>query len=219
MMRPRGRLGLGVAGAVIGLAVVAVALVLARGGGEASTLTVFGPAPAFSLTDQMERPVRSDELRGTVIVANFVYTSCKDVCPLLSNQMQNLGEQLRREGLLGPRVQLLSITVDPARDTPAVLRAYAARFGADLSVWRFLTGPEAAVVPLIVNGFKLGVDALPPTAVPEGQNRVDGAQPDYDVAHSTRFVLIDRRWQIRAYYDGRELDFDRIERDIRDLLR
>ena len=186
----------------------------------AADLRVFGDAPTFTLVDQLERPVGSDDFYGKVVVAIFIYTNCPDICPLLSLHMQALQERLRQEGLLGREVQLLSYTVDPARDTPAVLRAYAERHRADTDAWRFLTGPENGVVPLIVDGFRLGVQALPPQrASPSTHVAGAGHQASYEVMHSGRFVLIDRQWRIRAYYDGREFDLARVLRDIRTLIR
>lgn len=185
------------------------------GRGEAQGLDVFGDAPSFALIDHLERPVISGEFHGKVVVADFIYTGCRDICPFLSTQMHTLQDRLRSEGLLGARVQLLSFTVDPERDTPAVLRAYAERHGADPAAWRFVTGPPEQVVPMIVDGFRLGVQALPPTAGPGGEGEGDG----YEVMHSTRFALVDRRGRIRAYYDARDLDVDRVVQDIRRLLR
>ena len=205
--------------APLGLLLLALAGFTALGRDDGVQLQVFGDAPAFALTDQLERPVTSDELRGKVVVANFVYTSCRDVCPLLSVQMQQLQERLRQDALLGGRVQLLSFTVDPARDTPAVLHVYAERHQADRDAWRFLTGPEHELVPLIVQGFRLGVDILPPPVTDQTEAHAgDEPHASYDVMHSGRFVLIDRQGRIRAYYDGREDDIDRIARDVRRLL-
>ncbi|MCX6022499.1 MAG: SCO family protein [Chloroflexi bacterium] len=191
------------------------------GRGDDQSLEVFGDAPKFSLVDHLNRPVSSEDFRGRVVVANFIYTSCTDVCPLLSAQMQSLQDRLRNERLPASQVQLLSFTVDPERDTPQVLRAYAERWQADSSAWRFLTGREQDVVPLIVQGFRLGVDALPPTVESaSGPSHDEGTHaPGYEVMHSGRFVLIDRQSRIRAYYDGREFDADRILRDIHNLPR
>lgn len=185
---------------------------------SAPALDTFGDAPTFALTDHLERPFGSDQLRGKVVVANFIYTSCQDICPGLSAQMQSLQERLRREGLLGKQTQLLSFSVDPARDTPAVLRAYAERLRADQQAWRFLTGPEEQVVPLIVQGFHLGVQALPPPTASHDTHSSAEHEADYDVTHSGRFVLIDPAGRIRAYYDGREFDIERVVADIRSLL-
>jgi len=211
-------------GLTLALGVLLLALAIARPiapdqAQGTSAADDFGAAPSFTLTDQLERPVRSDMFRGKVVVANFIYTSCTDICPLLSTQMQALQERLRRENLLGNQVQLLSFTVDPARDTPAVLRTYAGRHKADPDAWRFLTGAEETVKPLIMDGFHLGVQALPPpTAIPGGHAH-DAASGDYEVMHSGRFVLIDQQGHIRAYYDGRDFDAERVLRDIQGLLR
>ncbi len=187
---------------------------------QAHDLDDFGAAPAFTLTDQLERPVSSEMFRGKVVVADFIYTSCTDICPLLSTQMQALQERLRRENLLGSQVQLLSFSVDPARDTPAVLRTYAERHKADPDAWRFLTGPEETVKPLIVDGFHLGVQALPPpTATNAAHSHSPASIEEYEVMHSGRFALIDQQGHIRMYYDGRELDLERVLRDIHGLLR
>ncbi len=207
------------------LGVLLLALAAARAGvpsqGQGSgTIDDFGAAPAFTLTDQLERPVRSDMFRGKVVVADFIYTSCTDICPLLSTQMQALQERLRQENLLGNQVQLLSFSVDPARDTPAVLRTYAERHKADPDAWRFLTGLEETVKPLIVDGFHLGVQALPPPTATHGAHSDSVASGEaYEVMHSGRFALIDQQGHIRTYYDGRELDLERVLRDIRGLLR
>jgi protein SCO1/2 len=187
---------------------------------QAASLEDYGDAPTFRLTDQLERPVSSEELRGKVVVANFIYTNCPDICPTLSLQMQSLQERLRREQVLGKDVHLLSFTVDPARDTPPVLRAYAERHQADPRAWRFLTGAEEDVKRLIVQGFRLGVQALPPpTAGQRGHGDGDQHQEQYEVMHSGRFVLIDRQWRIRAYRDGRDLEVEQVLRDVRQLLR
>lgn len=175
----------------------------------------FGPAPAFVLTDQLGRAVASADLQGEVVVVNFVYTNCRDTCPLLTARMAALQDRLRQEGLLDGRVQLLSLTVDPAHDTPALLRAYAERFAADPAVWRFLTGPEDTIRSVVVQGFFQGVVPLPASAA--GATAEGGDEPATVILHSNRFVLVDREGRMRAFYDGLELDLDRVVRDIRAL--
>jgi protein SCO1/2 len=117
--------------------------------------------------------------------------------------MEGLQARLGRERLLGSKVLLLSFTVDPARDTEPVLRAYAEAHHADTATWHFLTGPEKYLVPLVVQGFKLGVQ---PSGSPAG-----------DVMHSNRVLLLDRQGRIRAYYDGLDVTDDQIVKDIRQL--
>ncbi len=220
LMRPR---ILAVVGVVNALLAVLIAysgwqLVQAR---QVSQLEDFGDAPAFTLTDQTGRPFSSDKLRGKVAVANFIYTSCTDTCPLLSVRMQALQDRLRQEGLLGTRAQLLSFTVDPAHDTPEVLRAYAERHRADPRAWRFLTGPREQVVPVIVDGFFQGVVPIPATPADRQQHVDDDHAHDAPslVMHSNRFVLIDREGRMRGFYDGLDLDLDQVVSDIRQLLR
>jgi protein SCO1/2 len=207
-------------GSVLGLLTLALLGYAGLNLAQATGLEDYGEAPRFVLTDHLERSVGSDELRGKVVVANFIYTNCPDVCPLLSVQMKTLQERLRHEGLLGSRVQLLSFTVDPARDTPTVLRAYAEQHRADPDAWRFLTGPEEVIRPLIVKGFYLGVQVLPPQATsPSGPAAHEAHQQPYEVMHSGKFALIDRQGRIRAYYDGNKFALDRVMDDIRQLLR
>lgn len=208
----------GITAGTFGILILALVSYAGLGRGQAEDLGSFGEAPAFALVDQLERPVSSEELRGRVTVANFVYTNCPDACPLLTYRMQTLQTRLADQGLFDGRVQLLSFTVDPDRDTPAVLREYAGRYQADPAVWRFLTGAKDEVVPLIVDGFRLGVDALPPTGADQGTDDQGAAgRQSYEVMHGTRFVLIDPEGRIRAYYDGRDLDLSRVVQDIRSL--
>ena len=202
-----------------GLTLVTFGGVITRGRGEAQGLDDFGAAPVFALTDQLERPLGSDDIAGKVVVASFIYTHCQDICPVVSMRMQALQQRLREQGLLTGRIQLLSFTVDPARDTPAVLRAYAAARDADSDAWRFLSGPEETVIPLIVEGFRLGVEALPPQASGHDQSATVDDPADYEVMHSGRLVLIDWRGRVRAYYDVAATDIERVVRDIQSLLR
>ena len=108
---------------------------------------------------------------------------------------------------------LLSFSVDPARDTPAALRTYAEQLGADHAAWRFLTGPERYVLPLVNQGFRLGAQHVPSSGALDG-----GGAGEYETMHSSRFVLIDPRGRVRALYDGLTLDQDHVVRDVRRLL-
>src|SRR5438552_14320181 len=120
---------------------------LACGGVEAAAkpeaLPTIGPAPAFTLTAQDERRLSLADLRGKAVVLTFIYTTCADTCPLLTAKMAAL------QGRLGPdfgqRVFFVSITVDPERDTPAVLKGYGAAHGARFDGWAFLTGTPAEI--------------------------------------------------------------------------
>jgi len=99
-------------------------------------------ASCRNTTDQTGKPFGSRELAGKVWVADFIFTSCQGSCPLLSERMEEVGKRARH---LGPDFHLVSISVDPERDTPERLAEYAGRYGANPIAWSFLTGPEAAI--------------------------------------------------------------------------
>jgi cytochrome oxidase Cu insertion factor (SCO1/SenC/PrrC family) len=172
-------------------------------------LAALGGAPSFTLMDQTGSPFSLADLGGRVALANFIYTSCTDTCPLLSATMGQVQEQLKAEGLFGSKVALLSFSLDPERDTPATLMAYGERFGVDHSGWKMLTG-QTEQLAQIADDFKLGRPILLP---PSPQNSA------INLAHSNRFVLIDREGQVRAYYRGEELDVQEVVRDLRRLAR
>lgn len=160
------------------------------------------PIGAFSLTAQDGREIGSEELRGKVYVADFIFTSCPDICPVLSMQMANLHRRVSEPG-----VRFVSITVDPERDTPEVLKKYAERYRADAR-WHFLTGEPEAVRSTIERAFRS----------PIGE-REEMAGGRYDIMHGSRFVLVDKRGILRGLYETDADGLDRLERDIRRLLR
>jgi len=98
------------------------------------------PVPDFKLVDQDSRALRVRSLRGKVVLVTFIYTTCPDVCPLLTAKFAGIERTLKSQGL--DRHFLLSITTDPEADTPKVLRSYGQRFGADFHSWAFLTGDK-----------------------------------------------------------------------------
>ncbi len=199
---------------------VGLVLVPAGNASRDEGLDDYGQAPAWALTDQMGRQVSSEQFQDKVVVASFVYTNCGDVCPTISARMQALQGRLHEEGLLGSTVQLLSFTVDPNNDTPAVLRAYAERHEADPDAWRFLTGREANIEQLLVKGFRFGRQKVSlKQSTPHAHADGSSHRHKYDVMHTKRVALIDRQGRIRALYDGTELDSDRVVRDIRELSR
>src|SRR5437867_10049200 len=96
------------------------------------TLPTIGPAPAFTLLAQDERRLSLADLRGKVVVLTFIYTTCADTCPLLTAKLAGLQGRLGAD--FGARVVFASVTIDPERDTPAVLKAYGIAHGARFNV-------------------------------------------------------------------------------------
>jgi protein SCO1/2 len=161
-------------------------------------LPILGQVPEFQLISETGRPFDSHVLDGHVWVADFVFTTCPGPCPMMSSQMHLVQTQTATEM---PDVKLVSFTVDPAHDTPPVLAAYGKHFKQDPARWTFLTGEQARLSDVGLNGFKL--------------NSVDGS-----LSHSTRFALVDRRRRIRGYYITSEDGFLRsLMHDIRQLER
>lgn len=149
---------------------------------------VFDPLGPFHLTERSGRAVTDATLADQVWIASFIFTRCPSSCPKISAVMKTLQSRLK-----GTRVRLVSLSVDPEHDTPAVLSNYAHRFGADPDRWWFLTGPKDEVYPLLLERFH--VPAVPST--PEDQAL--GAEA---VSHSARLALIDRGNRVVGYFDS-----------------
>src|SRR5712691_6656884 len=112
------------------------------------SLPAIRAAPDFALPDVSGRVVRLSELRGRIVLVSFVYVNCSTACPLVTGRLARLQERLRR-ARLSPPPHLVSITVDPERDTADVLRGYAERFGADPRRWHFLRAEPARLAPVL----------------------------------------------------------------------
>ncbi len=168
-------------------------------------LKVYGTVPEFSLIERRGHQISLSDLKGKIWVANFIYTNCQDTCPVQSAQMKLIQDEFAKEKTL----RLVSITVDPDRDTPKVLTEYAKRFGASPDRWLFLTGEREQLYRLVQEGFRL-------SAVPVSR---DGDASSI-IAHSSRAVLVDSEARIRGYYPGTAADaVTRLRRDLKKLLK
>jgi protein SCO1 len=155
----------------------ALSLLALTGCVASAGLPSFGLVPDFTLTDQTDHAfISANTLRGKVWIADFIFTNCAGPCPRMSAQMRQVDTALKSQD-----VKFISLTVDPARDTPAVLAQYSQRYQAEPGRWFFLTGAQADLHNLARNVFMLG--------------DVNG-----DLQHSTRFVLIDKKSRVRGYY-------------------
>lgn len=169
--------------AAAGLAVVVA--VFARAHRPARAMPVYGHVPAFRLMDERGAPFTTDSLLGHVDVVDFIFTRCSSSCPRLTARMAEM--QSRLTGL-GADVRLVSFSVDPENDTPAVLAAYAHNAHANPARWTFVTGPLDDVVRAVVLGFKVAAAKIAKGAA------------DYEVTHGEWFVLVNRAGNIRGYY-------------------
>ena len=149
---------------------------------------VLGSIPDFVLIDQDSNPFGTEQLRGSIWIADFIFTSCPDMCPMLSSAMASIEREIADEAALKD-VRFVSFSVDPETDTPEKLAEYAKRYARSGARWAFLTGTRAQIWQLSTEGFHLAVE------------RVDRAERG-PIFHSNRFVLADREGRIRGYYDG-----------------
>lgn len=139
--------------------------------------------PDTQLVDETGRQVNLASMKGHVTVYDFIFTNCTGTCPIMTNNMRALTPKIDKDA----PVRFVSISVDPARDTPAVLSEYAKRVRNDPR-WTFLTGDRAAIVDLSVKGFKLAAgDPMP------------GGEA---LLHSSKFAVADKEGVIRGYYDA-----------------
>ncbi len=143
--------------------------------------------PAYALVDHDNRTFSPQTLEGQVWVASFVFTTCPSTCPVVTKAMDDLRDRFERYGV---DIQMVSFTVDPGHDTPAVLAQYVADQGLSTDRWRFVTGEPTEVIDLIRTGFKLGV----------GHREADESGVAYDIAHSTKLALVDGKGAVRGFY-------------------
>jgi len=161
----------------------------------------YGTVPNFQLTNQNNQPFGSTQLAGKIWIADFIFTSCPGPCPMVSSRMSELQRPLEKTD-----VHLVSFSVDPVKDTPDVLRGYADKLKAQPARWDFLTGSKSTIYDLSKNGFKLAVS--------------DGSEEAGVPVHSTRIVLVDRRGEIRGYYEATAADaVTKVLADTSHLLR
>lgn len=164
-------------------------------------LPLLGRVPEFALLDHQGRSFNSDDLRGRVWVANFIFTRCRGVCPALTEQMRVFATRCNA----AKQARLVSFSVDPEHDDPETLQRYARERGALQPHWTFVTGERRALYTLVTEGFRLAVGAE------------EGRAAEEPIVHSERFVLVDRRSNIRGYYHG--LDSEALSRLCGDLER
>ena len=157
------------------------------------------PIEDFTLTDQTSRSFKSQSLRGKVAIIAFAYTTCPDVCPLITAAMRQTQEGLTKDERAS--TYFVTITTDPEIDTPQVMAAYAKRYGVDPANWAFLTGDEA-VLKKIWKNFGVGV-----------QRKARGL-----IDHTTLTAVVDRSGTMRIAYIGTSPDPKAVLQDVRKLL-
>jgi protein SCO1 len=184
-----------------------VCALLASGACRRNVLTLprFGAVPAFALRDQDGHELGRHNLLGQVWIANFMFTSCPDICPLLTSKLASVRSRLVADRAF---VRYVSFSVDPVHDSPEVLKNYAVEHGADRPDWSFVTGPADPVKDVIIHGFKQALSETPKTA----------GRSANTILHGSHFVLVDRGATIRGFYPSDDEGLQRLVRDARILL-
>ena len=178
---------------------------------QKSDLVEIGPVPAFKLTNQENKSISDKDYLGKVYVVEFFFSTCPTICPKMNESML----QLQEEFYGNPNFGIASITIDPAKDTPQVLKEHANLLGVKHYNWHFLTGDKEYIYSLANKGFNLYAGE---------NNKVAGG-----FEHSGLFALVDKNGKIRCrkdaqgnpilYYDGLEASgVEAIKEDIKKLL-
>jgi protein SCO1/2 len=164
--------------------------------------TVYHRIAEFSFVNQLGDTISNSDMAGKVYVADFFFTTCPTICPVMKKEMLRVHEKFKDN----PNFKILSHSIDPTHDTQEVLKDYAEKLGiADASTWNFLTGDQEKI-------FEIGQTSYLTTAM------ADQMEPG-GFLHSGAFLLIDQQGRIRGVYDGTKSDqVDRLINDIPKIL-
>lgn len=174
-------------------------------------LETIGTVPSFSFTDQNGKTIDNSTFKDKVYVAEFFFTTCPTICPIMTENMKKIQDEFAGN----PKVGIASFSIDPERDTPAILKEYAKNKGITKPQWHLLTGEKEEIFKLANEGFNLYVG--------------EGSEIDGGFEHSGFFALIDQEGNIRSrkdengnpiiYYDGlEEKSIQMLKEDIQKLL-
>jgi protein SCO1/2 len=161
--------------------------------GKTTEDTIWHTTQNIKLVNQFGDSVSLYDIKNRVIVADFFFTRCPSICPKMTKNMARLQQSFShynegRRIIDSSIVSFLSISIDPERDSVAALRKYADKFGINHDNWWMLTGNKKAIYDFALNELKLGL--------------VDGEGVDSSFIHSQKFVLLDKNYQVRGYYNG-----------------
>jgi len=164
-------------------------------------------APEFSLVRHDEQTFGHKELKGSVYVTNFFFTSCSTICPKIMSAVGGLNKKFGDAGL---DVHFVSITVDPETDTPAVLNEKRKKFGAVAPNWHFLWGTREQLKKVIFEGFK--------TILEDKEIRVVDDLEIMDIGHGAKLILVDQEGKVRGHYETDPVGTDELFRAARVLI-
>lgn len=151
--------------------------------------------PEFSFHDRDGESFTIANLKGHVSIVDFIFTNCPGLCPMMASKLLPIHAEFKMQ----KNFQIVSFSVDPARDSLQALQQYANRYDITDKIWRFIRTDKKQIDPFYENGFKLGGE------LPFG--------------HSGAFILVDQNAKIRGYYDsGDEMSMKILKKDLQTLL-
>lgn len=169
--------------------------------GKEVTDTLYHQIPDFEFINQDSVKVTQKDFEGKIYIADFFFTTCPTICPKMKTQMLRIYEKYKDN----PKVGILSHSIDPRHDTPAVLREFMNNLGIKSKMWQMVTGDKAKI-------YEIGQKSYMVSATD------DPTQPG-GIVHSGAFILVDKNRHIRGIYDGTEpTKVDRLMIDMEVLL-
>ncbi len=160
--------------------------------------TIYHTIPEFSFVNQDNQITNSSSLKGKIYVADFFFTTCPSICPIMTKQLTRVQKEFSKDTAL----KIISFTVDPDKDKSEVLKTYADKNGANTDQWSFYTGEKQKIYRLGQKGFLL--------VAPEYRNDT------IDFLHSDKLVLVDQLSRIRGFYSGTDsTEVDQLIKDIK----
>jgi protein SCO1/2 len=174
--------------------------------GKTTTDTVWHKIPDITLVNQLGDTVGLYDIQNKVTIVDFFFTRCPNICPDMTRNMSRLQQSFShynegRRVIDSSIVRFVSFSIDPERDSVPVLKKYADQYSVNPDNWWMLTGPKKAIYDFAINEMKLGV--------------VDGESIDTSFFHSQKFVLLDKNFVVRGYYNGLDtLELAKLAEDV-----
>ena len=161
----------------------------------------FHKIKSFEFLNQNGETISEKDYEGFIYVADFFFTTCPSICPLMTNNMVNIQNYIKDKN----KVKLLSFSVTPEIDSVPVLKEYSIKKGVDDKYWNLLTGDKSKIYSLARKSFLVVKE--------------NGERNSHDMIHTENFVLVDREKRIRGFYDGTDdKDMQILKKDIEILL-
>lgn len=158
----------------------------------------------FSFVNQDGNTITDKDTKGKICVVEYFYASCKDMCPKMNKNMEDVAEAFKGND----KVMILSHTVDPLRDSIGALKSYSLRFNADGKHWMFLTGDKKQLYDMARYSYLINAD-----------EDTTGVSIENDFIHDNHYVLVDGDGRVRGFYDGlKKEEIQKLIRDIHTLL-